>query len=163
MNGSTSALRRKHARCARHTDPVRGEGRGRCGSARAHTGKGHARKTRRATRPSPWNTQTAWNGVLAGEAKGHPDNRHTQPGECGGGDGSTGETQEGAPAPTPPGPAASTARTQTGHFTSQGSSGTPSHAPAPRLGSLRASRWGSHWRQASSTGAAAPAPRATTH
>ena len=35
--------------------------------------------------------------------------------------------------------------------------------PTPRLGSLRASPRGSHWRQASSTGPAAPAPRATTH
>ena len=36
--------------------------------------------------------------------------------------------------------------------------------PQPsRLGSLRASPRGSHWRQASSTGPAAPAPRATTH
>ena len=33
----------------------------------------------------------------------------------------------------------------------------------PRLGSLRASPRGSYWRQASSTGPAAPAPRATTH
>ena len=35
--------------------------------------------------------------------------------------------------------------------------------PTPRLGSLRASPRGSHWRQASSTGPAAPALRATTH
>ena len=33
----------------------------------------------------------------------------------------------------------------------------------PRLGSLRASPWGSHRKQASSTGPAAPASRATTH
>ena len=33
----------------------------------------------------------------------------------------------------------------------------------PRLGSLRASERGSHWRQASSTGLVAPAPRASTH
>ena len=32
-----------------------------------------------------------------------------------------------------------------------------------RLGSHRASPRGSHWRQASSTGPAAPVPRATTH
>ena len=36
-------------------------------------------------------------------------------------------------------------------------------APAPRLGTLRTSPWGSHWRQASSTGPAVPASRATTH
>ena len=39
----------------------------------------------------------------------------------------------------------------------------PRHASNPRLGSLRASPRGSHWQQASSTGLAAPAPRATTH
>ena len=65
--------------------------------------------------------------------------------------------------PNPPEPAASAAHTQTGHCTRQGSSGAQRHAPTPRLGSLRASPRGSHWRQASSTGPAAPAPRATTH
>ena len=63
----------------------------------------------------------------------------------------------------PPEPAASAAHTQTGHCARQGSSGAQRHAPTPRLGSLRASPRGSHWRQASSTGPAAPAPRATTH
>ena len=65
--------------------------------------------------------------------------------------------------PEPPEPAASAAHTQTGHCTRQGSSGAQRHAPTPRLGSLRASPRGSHWRQASSTGPAAPAPWATTH
>ena len=65
--------------------------------------------------------------------------------------------------PEPPEPAASAAHTQTGHCSRQGSSGAQRHAPTPRLGSLRASPRGSHWRQASSTGPAAPAPRATTH
>ena len=65
--------------------------------------------------------------------------------------------------PEPPEPAASAAHTRTGHCTRQGSSGALRHAPTPRLGSLRASPRGSHWRQASSTGPAAPAPRATTH
>ena len=65
--------------------------------------------------------------------------------------------------PNPPEPAASAAHTQTGHCTRQGSSGAQRHAPTPRLGSLRASPRRSHWRQASSTGPAAPAPRATTH
>ena len=46
-----------------------------------------------------------------------------------------------------------------GHSTRQSSSGTQ----ALRLGSLRASPWGLHWRQASSTGAARPAPRTTKH
>ena len=65
--------------------------------------------------------------------------------------------------PNPPEPAASAAHTQTGHCTCQGSSGAQRHAPTPRLGSLRTNPRGSHWRQASSTGPAAPAPRATTH
>ena len=65
--------------------------------------------------------------------------------------------------PEPPKPAASAAHTLTGHCTPQGSSGALRHAPTPRIGSLRASPSGSHWRQASSTGPAAPAPRATTH
>ena len=65
--------------------------------------------------------------------------------------------------PEPPEPAAGAAHTQTGHCTRQGSSGAQRHAPTPRLGSLRASPRGSHWRQASSTGPAAPALRATTH
>ena len=65
--------------------------------------------------------------------------------------------------PEPPELAASAAHTQTGHCTRQGNSGALRHAPTPRLGSVRASPRGSHWRQASSTGPAAPAPRATTH
>ena len=65
--------------------------------------------------------------------------------------------------PHPPEPAASAAHTKTGHCARQGSSGAQRHARTPRLGSLRASPRGSHWRQASSTGPAAPAPRATTH
>ena len=47
--------------------------------------------------------------------------------------------------------------------TAPASSSTQCYAPAPRLGSLRASPWGSHWRQASSTGPAALAAQATTH
>ena len=65
--------------------------------------------------------------------------------------------------PRPPKPAASAAHTPPGHCTRQGSSSTQCYAPAPRLGNLRASPWGSHWRQASMTGPAAPAARATTH
>ena len=72
------------------------------------------------------------------------------------------DTTPGA-GPTPPEPAASATHTQTGHCARQGSSGAQRHAPTPRLGSLRANPRGSHWRQASSTGPAAPAPRATTH
>ena len=65
--------------------------------------------------------------------------------------------------PNTPNRAASAAHTRTGQCTRQGSSGALRHAPTPRLGSLRASRRGAHWQQASSTGPAAPAPRATTH
>ena len=76
--------------------------------------------------------------------------------------GRRGDTTPGT-GPNPPEPAASAAHTQTGHCTRQGSSGAQRHAPTPRLGSHRASPRGSHWRQASSTGPAAPVPRATTH
>ena len=74
-----------------------------------------------------------------------------------------GEDTEPGTGPRPPRPAASAAHVRTEHCTRQGSSGVPSHAPTPRLGSLRASPGGSDWRQASSTGQAAPAPRSTTH
>ena len=163
-NGPTSAQHRDRARCARHTNQGRGGGRGRRGSASAHTVKGHAGKTRRTTGPSPRNAQTAWSGVPASEDKGHPDGtaRHTQRRKRGAGRGKRGR-HDTWHRPKPPKPAASAAHTQPGHCTRQGSSGTPRHAPAPRLGSLRASPRGSHWRQASSTGPAAPAPRATTH
>ena len=147
-----------------HATPPRGGGSGRSGSASAHTRKGHAGTTRRATGPSAQNAQTAWNGVPASEGKRHPDGtaRHTQRGTRGAGRGKrvrriTRYRLE------PPEPAASAAHTQKGHCTRQGSSGAQRHAPTPSLGSLRASPGGSHWRQASSTGPAAPAPRATTH
>ena len=59
-----------------------GGGSGHRESASAHTRKGHAGTTRRATEPSARNAQTAWNGVPANEGKGHPDRtaRHTQRG-----------------------------------------------------------------------------------
>ena len=51
----------------------------------------------------PRNAQTAWNGVPAGEDKGHPDEttRHTQRGERRDREGGTGEKQEPALAPNP--------------------------------------------------------------
>ena len=49
-----------------------GRGSGRRESASAHTRKGHAGTTRRATGPSSRNAQTAWNGVPASEGKGNP-------------------------------------------------------------------------------------------
>ena len=132
--------------------------------ARAHTHAKGTGTTRRATGPSSRNAPTAWNGVPASEGKGHPDGtaRHTQRGTRGAGRGKR-ERHSTRYRPEPPEPAASAAHTRTGHCTRQGSSGALRHAPAPRLGSLRASPRGSHWRQASSTGPAAPAPRATTH
>ena len=147
-----------------HATPPRGGGFRRRGSASAHTRKGHAGTTRRATGGSSRNAQTAWNGVPASEGKGHPDGtaRHTQRGTRGAGRGKP-ETHNTRYRPEPPEPAASAAHTRTGHSTRQGSSGALRHAPTSRLGSLRASPRGSHWRQASSTGPAAPAPRATTH
>ena len=147
-----------------HGTPPRRGGSGCCGSASAHTRKGHAGTTRRATGPSARNAQTAWNGVPAREGKGHPDRtaRHTQRGTRGAGRGKR-ERHNTRYRPEPPAPAASAAHKQTGHCTRQGSSGAQRHTPTSRLGSLRASPRGSHWRQASSTGPAAPAPRATTH
>ena len=139
-------------------------GGGRRGSASAHTRKGHARTTGRATGPSSQNAQTAWNGVPASEGKGHPDGtaRHKQRGTRGAGRGKR-ERHNTRYRPEPPKPAASAAHTRKGHCTRQGSSGALRHAPTPRQGSLRGSPTGSHWRQASSTGPAAPAHRATTH
>ena len=132
---------------------------GRRGSASAHTRKGHAGTTRRATGPSSRNAQTAWNGVPASGGKGHPDGtaRHTQRGTRGAGRGDR-ERHNTSSRPEPPEPAASAAHTLTGHCTRQGSSGALRHAPTPRLGNLRASPRGSHWRQASSTGPAARGP-----
>ena len=72
-NGPTSAQRRDRARCAHQTNQGREGGRGRCGSASAHTHEGHAGNTRRATGPSSRNAQTAWNGVPAGGGEGHLD------------------------------------------------------------------------------------------
>ena len=161
-NGPTSAQFRVRARCARQTTPGGGERTPR-ERERTHTQR-DAGTTRRATGRSSRNAQTAWNGVLASEGKGHPDGtaRHTQRGTRGAGRGKQ-ERQNTRYRPEPPEPAASAGHTGTGHCTRQGSSGAPRHAPTPRLGSLRASPRGCHWRQASSTGPEAPAPRATTH
>ena len=65
--------------------------------------------------------------------------------------------------PRPPRLATSAAHTRPGDCDRQGSSSTQCYAPTPRLGSLRASPWGSHGQQASSTGPATPAALATTH
>ena len=75
-------------RDARATPPS-GGGSGHRESASAHTRKGHAGTTGRATGPSVRNAQTAWNGVPASGGKGHPDEtaRHTQRGTRGAGRG----------------------------------------------------------------------------
>ena len=142
-----------------HATPRREGGSGRRGSASAHTRKGHAGTSRRATGLSSRNAQTTWNGVPAGEGMGHPDGtaRHTQRGTRGAGMGKS-ERHNTRYRPEPSEPAARAAHTRTGHCTRQGSSGALRHAPTPRLGNLRASPRGSHWRQASSTGLAALAP-----
>ena len=72
--------------------PGEGGGRGRRESASAQTHKGHAGKPRRATRPSPRDAQTAWNGIPASEDKEHPDGtaRHTQRRKRGAGRGKRG-------------------------------------------------------------------------
>ena len=160
----TSAQHPNRARCARHTNPGSGGG-GRTPRERERT---HANDTRGKLEGQPdrahgthrphgmayrrariRDTQTGWPGThSAGNAGRAGGNREdTTPG--------TG--------PNPPEPAASAAHTRPGHCNRQGSSGALRHAQAPRLGSLRASPRGFHWRQASSTGPAAPATRATTH
>ena len=133
--------------------------------ARAHTyAKGTRGLPEEATGPSSRNAQTAWNGDPASEGKGHPDGtaRHTQRGTRGAGWGKR-ERHNTRYRPETPELAESATHTRTGHCTCQGSSGALRHAPTPRLGSLCASPSGSHWRQASSTGPVALAPRATTH
>ena len=141
-----------------------GGGGGDAAGARAHTHAKGMRGYQKGNRISSRNAQTAWNGVPASEGKGHPDRtaRHTQRGARGAGRGRR-ERHNTKYRPEPPEPAASAVHTRTGHCTRQGSSCALRHAPTPGLGSLRASPRGFHWRQASSTGLAAPAPRATTH
>ena len=160
-NGPTSAQCRDHARCARHTTQ-RGTDTAR---ARAHTHKkdtrgppeGQPDRARGTHRPHGMAYQRA---RIRDTRTGRPATRSA--GHAGREGGRRGDTTPGT-GRNPPEPAASAAHTQTGHCTRQGSSGAQRHAPTPRLGSLRASPRGSHWRQASSTGPAAPVPRATTH
>ena len=88
---------------APHQPGKGGAGRGRRESASAHTHKGHAGNTRRATGPSLRNAQTALNGVPASEDEGHPDGKalpHTAR-ETRGGKGETGKTRHPARPPQP--------------------------------------------------------------
>ena len=160
-NGPTSAQCRDHARCAHHTTQ-RGADTAR---ARAHTHEkdtrgppeGQPDRARGTHRPHGMAYQRA---RIRDTRTGRPATRSAE--HAGREEGRRGDTTPGT-GPNPPEPAASAAHTQTGHCTRQGSSGAQRHAPTPRLGSLRASPRGSHWRQTSSTGPAAPVPRATTH
>ena len=83
--------------------------------ARAHKHTTNTACTERTTGPSTRNAQTTWNGVPAGEDKGHPDGatrkKHREGRE--GGTARGGERRELAPAP-PTQPAASAAQTPTG-------------------------------------------------
>ena len=167
----TTRLERPYRRPAPEPHVVRtshqpggGGERVRCRSTSANTRNRHAARTRRATGLSSRNAQAASNGVPVGEGKGHPGgttrNTHRE------GRKRTEEPEgrrKNRHRPRPPRPAASAAHTQPGHCTRQGSSSTQCYAPAPRLGSLRGSPWGSYQRQASSTGPAVPAARTTTH
>ena len=145
--------------------PGEGGGSGRRGSASAHTHtkdtrgipEGHPDRARGMHGPHGMAYQRA---RVRGTRTGRP---ATHSAGHAGREGGNGEDTTPGTGPPPPEPAASAAHTRPGHCTRQGSSGALRHAPAPRLSSLRASPRGSHWRQASSTGPAAPAPRATTH
>ena len=92
--------------------------------------------------------------------KGRPATRSA---EHAGQEGGNGRDTTPGTGPNPPNRPRAPRTHRQGHCTRQGSSGAQRHAPTPRLGSLRASPRESHWRQASSTGLAAPALRATTH
>ena len=144
-----------------HATPPSGRGSGHRESASAHTRKRHAGTTGRATGPSARNAQTVWNGVPASEGKGHPDGtaRHTQRGTRGAGRGK----RERHDARYPPNRPRAPRTHRRGTAPAKAVVAHSASAPTPRLGSLRASPRGSHWRQASSTGPAARAPRATTH
>ena len=139
--GAEAAGARAHTRAK----GTRGGPEGRPDRARG-THRRHGMVCRRARRRDTWMERQAT--LTAGDA-----------GEGGGAQ----ERRGNRHGPQPHGPAASAAHTRPGPSTRQGSSGTQYHAPAPSLGSLRASPWGCHWRQASSTSPAAPATRATTH
>ena len=100
-----------------HATPPSGAGSGHRESASAHTRKGHAGTTGRATGPSARKAETAWNGVPASEGKGHPDGtaRHTQRGTRRAGRGKR-KRHDARYRPEPPEPAASAAHTQTGEL-----------------------------------------------
>ena len=160
-NGPTGALHRDRARCARHTDSGRGTWGGADGArARAHA---HAKDTRGIPEGQPDRARGTHrpHGMAYQRARirdprtGRP---ATQSVGNAGRERGNGEDTKPGNGPNAPEPAASDAHTRPWHCTRQGSSCAPRHAPAPRLGSLRASPRGSYWRQASSTGPLVPAP-----
>ena len=133
--------------------------------ARAHT---HERDTRKLPEGQPDRARGTHRpcGMAYQQARvrdtrtGRPATRSAE--HVGRGGGKERDTTPGA-GPNPPNRPRAPRTHRRGTAARQGSSGVQRHAPTPRLGSLRASPRGSHWRQASSTGPAAPAPRATTH
>ena len=152
-NGPTGALHRNCVQCARHIDP--GGGGVHRGSKSAHTGKGHAARTPRATETEPAEHKDCmeWRTNRLRERKPGRDNpQHAPRGARGG------EKREPAPAPSP-----LTCRGRRAHtnralrppkaVAPQGATHRPHGwaASAPAL-------WGSHCLQASSTGPAARAP-----
>ena len=163
--GPTSAQRRDRARCARHTTQGRGRGEADAAGAQAHI---HTKGTRGISEGQPDRARgTHRPRGMAYQRARVRDTRTERPATHSAGhagwEGGNGGGHNIMYRPGPPELAVSAAHTRTAHCTRQGSSGALRHAPAPRLGSHRASPRGSHWRQASSTGPAAPAPRATTH
>ena len=110
-----------------------------------------------------WNSPTSAQSRDRARCERHTDKRGGEATSSAGHAGRDGGNWRHTTPGTGPEPAVSAAHTRTGHCTRQSNSGALRHAPTARLGSLRASPRGSHWRQASSTGPAAPAPRATTH
>ena len=163
-NGPTSAQHPDCAKCTRHTSQWRGGGtrtprkRERTHTQRTRGEYQKGNRTEPAERPDrmEWRTCEQVQGTPA--RNGLPHTART--GGAGRGRRGGHDTRH---RPDHPDPAASAAHTPPGHCTRHGSSGAPRHAPAPSLGSRRASPRGSHWRQASSTGPAAQANRATTH
>ena len=163
-NGPTSAQHRDLARCARQTNPETGRG--------AHAARARAHTHRKDTRGKPEGQPNRARGmhIPHGKAYQRAGIRNTRTGRpathsagSAGREGGNGEDTTPGAGPNPREQAASAAHTRPGDCTRRGSSCALRHAPARQQGSLRASPWGSHWRRASSTGPAAPAPRATTH
>ena len=144
-NGPTGAQHRDRARCARHTNLGRGGGAD-AARAQAHTrtkdtrGKpeGQPDRARGTHRPRGMAYQRA---RIREAQTGRPATHSA--GNAGREGGNKEDTTHGTDL-NPPKLASCAAHTRPGHCTRQGSSGALHHAPAPRLGSLRASPRGYH-------------------